>query len=152
MVSVSGFCARASFTVEAALLMGIILPVLIALLLAGFYLHDRAYLQCVTTELCARESNLRLYENRSAQLAGIRDQRLGHALLWTRNASGSFSEGDDSAEAQAAGSFPVPGLAARLFGAGQLEVKASWSRRLYKPADLIWKARAAKYLLDEALQ
>ena len=35
---------RASFTIETTLLMSVILPVLIALLMAGFYVHDRAKL------------------------------------------------------------------------------------------------------------
>ena len=65
-------CAQASFTVEAALLMTVILPVLIALLITGFYLHDRAFLQGVTTELCAMQSNLRMYEDSASQTERVR--------------------------------------------------------------------------------
>ena len=145
----SGVYAQASFTVEAALLMGMILPVLIAVLVMGFYLHDSAYLQGTVTELCARGSCLRLYSDRQEKLFAIRSGRLSRSLLWTKGASGSVSAGEDEVSAQAAGSFPVPGLAARLLGKSSLAVKAKWSRKLYKPTDLIWKIRAAKYLLDE---
>ena len=54
--------AEASFTVEASALMTIILPVLIVILLAGFYLHDSAYLQMTATELCAMGSNMKVYK------------------------------------------------------------------------------------------
>ncbi len=143
--------APGSFTVEAALLMGIILPVLIALLLMGFYLHDKACLQGTASELCARGSSLRLYKDREGTLAKIRDKRLSHSLLWTRDVSGGVTAGTDEMSASAEGSFPVPGLIAALTGNKLSTVGAKWQARLHDPTDLIWKIRGAKYLLDEVL-
>lgn len=143
--------AKASFTVEASLLMAIILPVLIAILLAGFYLHDSASLETAVTELCAMGSNLRGYGERSSDLEDVKNRRLSHSLLWTRQAAGTVSSGEEDVSARLSGTFPVPGLVGKLMGSAQIQVTKTWSRRLYRPAEMIWKIRAVKYLADSAL-
>ena len=49
----SGFRAQASFTVEAAMLMCVILPVLLALLYLGMFLHDKGVLNGAAQEVAA---------------------------------------------------------------------------------------------------
>ena len=143
--------AEASFTVEASALMTIILPVLIVILLAGFYLHDSAYLQMTATELCAMGSNMKVYKESAADPESVKNTRLRHSLIWIRGASGTVSSGEDTVSAQLSGSFAVPGLAGRLMGFAKMQITKTWSRRLYRPSEMIWKIRAAKYLADAAL-
>ena len=143
--------AEASFTVEASLLMAVILPVLVAVLLTGFYLHDRAYLQGITTELCGMGSNLRIYDDRESRMTRIRDRRLSHSLLWAGEAAGSVNCGEETVSADAGAGFPIPGITGHLMGDAKADLKAQWSRRLLRPTDLIWQIRGAKYLLDKTL-
>ena len=146
-----GLYANASFTVEASLLMALILPVLIAILLAGFYLHDSASLEMTATELCAMGSNLRDYGERASVLERVKNRRLSHSLLWTRQAAGTVGSGEETVSAQLSGTFTVPGLVSSLMGTAQTQITKTWSRSLYRPAEMIWKVRAAKYLADQAL-
>ena len=141
-------CAQASFTVEAALLMAVILPVLIALLITGFYLHDRAFLQEVTTELCAMQSNLRMYEDSASRTERVRQHRLAHTALWAGDLNGECRSSKEQAAADMTGTFTLPGIIGALLSS-QSGIHAHWERRLYDPAPLIRNARAAKYLLDD---
>lgn len=60
--------ARGSFTVEASLLMTIIIPVLVSLIYGSFYLHDCAVMQGAACELAAMASNLQGDPNRESLL------------------------------------------------------------------------------------
>ena len=140
---------KAYFTVEASLLMGVILPVLFALLIAGFYVHDRACMQGAVCELCAMSSNLQVYYGEREGLLDTRASGLsGSVSLWARSRSYSASISEDAGEAYLAGSFPVsPGGADRFLGR-QTAVEISWYRRIYHPADLIRKVRGVHALLE----
>jgi len=141
--------ADASFTVEAALLMTIIVPVLIALLITGFFLHDQGYLQGTATELCAMQSNLRLYDDAASQTEKVRKHRLKQGTLWSRNLSGAVQSSEEKAGADMDGTFPLPGLTGALLPGDLTDMSAHWDRRMYDPAPLIRKIRAAKHLIDD---
>ena len=72
-------CVRASFTVEAALLMTIILPVLLALIYYGFFLHDKGVLNGAAQQITA-QADLNHWKksgnNRLAKQAGQNDRPL----------------------------------------------------------------------------
>ena len=142
----------ARFTVEASLLMLIIIPFLIALIIGGFYIHDRTYMQGVSCELTAMGSNLRLYDNRSSLLNKRAKGRLSHTLMWSRTASADVSADGSGVSSSCKGSFPVPGLTARMLSADNISIQTSASRNLLDPAALIWKVRSARYLIDQALE
>ena len=139
----------ARFTVEASLLMLLIIPLLIALIIAGFYIHDRAYLQGVSCEMIAEGSNLQQYKNRDSLLKKQAAQRVTHTLVWSRSVQSNISCSEDSVSCICSGSFPVPGLAARLLDAQTLYLSQNAERRLLHPADLIWKIRSAKFVLEQ---
>ena len=139
----------ARFTVEASLLMLLIIPLLIALIIAGFYIHDRAYLQGVSCEMIAEGSNLQQYKNRDSLLKKQAAQRVTHTLVWSRSVQSNISCSEDSVSCICSGSFPVPGLTARLLDAQTLYLSQNAERRLLHPADLIWKIRSAKFVLEQ---
>ena len=137
----------ASFTVEASLLMTVILPVLIALIITGFYVHDQACLQGTACEAAALGSCLRMYDDRAGVLQATMQKRRGGILLWTKGAGGSAQAGRDASSASCSGQFPLPSLTAALLAGSSLQVGASWQKALYQPARLIWKIKGVRYLL-----
>ena len=139
---------RGEFTAEAALLMTIILPVLAALLLAGFYIHDRTMLQGAACEIAAMGSNLRLYDNSAGALQERENALAGQGSLWTTGIKGNFKVSEEACGADFGGSFPVPGIAAQLLLRGKTDMRADWSRKLYRHTDMIRIVRGIKYVVD----
>ena len=139
---------NAFMTLEAALLMSVILPALTALLIAGFYVHDQAVLQAGAHELTALGSCLRLEDTREASLKNELSSLTGGRLTWGRELSGQVNAGENTAAASITGTFPVPGFAAQLLSGGKLKLSAQSSRKIWHPAKIIWKIRGAKELID----
>ena len=146
-----GLYLKASFTVELSLLMGLILAMLAAILLTGFYLHDQACLQGTACELTAMAGNLQLYPDRNEKLGARKDKRM-KTVIWAKNTGGDCSAGKDYAEASLQGSFYIPGFTAGLLTGGVTGVHAKWAHTLYHPASIIRKAKGAAYLLGTVLE
>jgi len=140
--------AAALMTLEAALLMSLILPLLAGIMVSGFYLHDRAYLQAVCTELSFLGSDLLLYSDREAQLDKTAKKRTANTLMWARAAECDHTAGDIEADAHASAKVHVPGLIAEVFPVTMPEISVSWERNIYHPAELIWTVRSVKYTVD----
>ncbi len=141
---------QASFTVELSLLMGLVLAMLIAILIAGFYVHDQACLQGTVCELTAMAGNLQLYKDRDSKMGTCLEKRK-QTVIWSKNTAGEYSVGEDSASASCHGSFAVPGMTAGLLLGGSVDTGAGWKHNLYHPADIIRTAKGAKYLVDDIL-
>ena len=140
--------APALVTVEAALLMTLIIPLLTAVIVFSFYLHDRAYLQAACTELAAMGNNLQVYEGLQEKVDGAMKDRLTESMMWTKRPKGTAAVSEVGADVQAEGSFAVPGLVTGLFGPDITQTRAEWSRNIYHPAELIWTVRSVKYVVD----
>ncbi len=137
--------SRASFTVEAAMLMTVILPVLLALFYYGFFLHDRGVLNAAAQEITARADLNNWKEsgnNRLSKLAKYYEDRTGPS----RNVSSSVQVSRTSASASYKGSMSLPGLLPSLFGKSSLKTDAAAKRTLLYPADLIRKIRGLEYV------
>ena len=139
---------RASLTVEAALLMGIILPVLTAIIYAGFYVRDAAFLQGATGEVAAMGSNLQLYKNGSSIAGKLSEELTASQMLRTDNLSRSLSQDEDGIRISYTGTFRIPGYISDFWQGDSLRVQASWARTYYHPSRMIWKIRGAKALFD----
>ena len=136
----------ASFTVEASLLMGIILFVLVSLIYEGFYLHDSAAAQAAVCELAAAASNHWPEKDGEAALMRLRGDLEKNGWTAAEARSLSLSAGRDAVSASFTGSVRVPG-AAPFLGEGDLSITKSRSRSILKPADLIRRGRGIKALL-----
>ncbi len=130
---------------EAALLMTVILPVLLALLYYGFFLHDRGVLNGAAQEITAR-ADLNNWKasgnNRLSKLAGSYKDRTGPS----RQVSSSVQVSRSSASAEYKGVMSLPGLLPSLFGKSSLSTGAGAKRTLLYPADLIRKIRGLEYV------
>ncbi|MCR5160778.1 MAG: hypothetical protein K6C06_03310 [Lachnospiraceae bacterium] len=139
---------KGEFTAEAALLMAVILPVLAALLLAGFYIHDRTMMQGAACEIAAMGSNLRLYDDKEGALQERKNTLASQGSLWTEGIKGNCRVSEEAAAAEYTGSFPVPGITAGLLLRGKASMQASWNRKLYRHTDMIRIVRGIKYVVD----
>ncbi len=140
--------AKASYTVEMTLLMSLILPLLIAILMAGFYLHDRALFQGAACEAAAMGSNLAVYDTQGSEVAALGHALTAHRAVWSRGASGSTSADQESASASFSGHFHWPGMIGKLWQSSHGQSEGQWSRRIYHSADLIRKVRGVEYVVD----
>lgn len=139
---------RGSFTVEASLLMTIILPVLVALIYTGFYIHDSAILQGAACEVAAMGSNLAMEEDRESILYRKMEELKTGRLLGTREVAASLSISKTRVSVSYSGNFYVPGMIGRLLSGNSLRIEKSWSRKLYHPADEIRKIRGLQKMAE----
>lgn len=138
--------APAVFTVEAAMLMMIILPVLLAMIYLGYLEHDRGVLQASASETAALADNSAPDPDRSSALKK-RAAALGkEAVLATKDLESSFSLNKNFVQVTYSGTITVPGLLPQLFGSENLSSGRSCSRKLFHPADTIRKIRGLEYI------
>ena len=136
---------RASFTVEAALLMTVILPVLLAILYYGFFLHDKGVLNGAAQQVAA-QADLNSWKSsgnsRLSKMAG----KLGKQTGPSGKASSTVSVKKDQVSASYSAAMSLPGLLASLFGKSRLDTGAAAKRPLLYPADVIRKIRGLEYV------
>lgn len=125
---------KGSFTVEASLLMAILIPLLVGMIYLGFYLHNRAFLQGAAYELAQigllydrEEDAVRAMEERSRQLL---DGYLLGGGRWT----GSVSLEREEVQVTLRGSLQAPGIAVELFLGDRLTMQACTALKRKKPA------------------
>ena len=139
---------QGSFTVDAALLMTILLPIIVALIYASFFLHDRTLLQGAACEVAAMGSNLAEEKNVESRLNKIREQLVSARLLGTEKVHSTIALGEDNIEVSYQGNFFIPGLIRNFFGSNSLDMSRAWNRERYHPADTIRKIRGLEYMVD----
>lgn len=142
---------KGSFTVEAALLMTIILPVLIALIYIGFYVHDSAVIQSVLCETAAMGSNLEGDPEREALLEKKKEELLKGRLIVAQQVSAELSVTDSKIVLNSDGTFCFPGMISQLVNGGSSDIQKKCERKLYHPAETIWKIRGIKTLADTVM-
>lgn len=136
----------AVFTVEASMLMGIILPVLLSLIYLGLYFHDNGVLQASCCETAALADCSLPDSKRQTALQKQLKQLGKSAVLAEKNVKTSLSLNKNFVQVSASGSMKTPGILPQLFGAGTLSFERTYSRKLFHPADSIRKIRGLKYL------
>ncbi|MBQ4177481.1 MAG: pilus assembly protein [Lachnospiraceae bacterium] len=140
-----GFRVQGSFTVEAAMLMCVILPVLLALLYLGMFLHDKGVLNGAAQEVAATADLNRFRNGGNARLARKADQ-LADRTGASGKAKSSVQVTDHEVSASYSASMKLPGLLPKLFGKGTLDTGADVTRILPDAADTIRKIRGLEYV------
>ena len=140
-----GFRLQASFTVEAAMLMCVILPVLLALLYLGLFLHDKGVLNGAAQEVAATADLNRFRNGGNARLARKADQ-LADRTGASGKAKSSVQVTDHEVSASYSASMKLPGLLPKLFGKETLDTGADVTRILPDAADTIRKIRGLEYV------
>ncbi|MDO4343586.1 MAG: pilus assembly protein [Eubacteriales bacterium] len=137
---------KGSYTVEAALLMGILMPVLVGIIYMGFYLHDRAFAQAAAHEAAACASLAR--EDKSTDISSGAQKLVKGRMLGTRGMTASVSAGTKEVTAAYEGNFQIPGMTASLFGTGGLRIRTAVVLSLERPSKRIQKIRGAVKVIN----
>lgn len=138
-------CVRASFTVEAALLMTIILPVLLALIYYGFFLHDKGVLNGAAQQITA-QADLNHWKKSGNNRLAKQAKKLAKMTGPSKDVSVSVDVSENKASVRYSGKISLPGILPSLFGKSRLDTGAGADRTLLHPADLIRKIRGLEYV------
>ena len=148
MTFTRGSRLKASFTLEAALLMTFILPFLTAFLIFSFYLHDAALFQGTACETAAMGCNLQFYPGGEGFFEDPEGQKIRSRILWSGHVQAGGSASEDAFTGTCSGSFAIPGFTAEFLTGGSCQISRSWNRKKYRPASLIRRVRGLECLLE----
>lgn len=140
---------KGSYTVEAAMLMSILIPVFIGIIYLGFYLHDKALLEgaALETVLYAGLHNTDDKNDKGVELRA--GELVKDRLLGTRKIKSSVSKGKGSVTVEYSGRFPVPGLVVSYFTGKELRINVKKEYSLKRPGDTIRKVKGLQRLLEK---
>lgn len=142
------FCWKGSYTVEAALVLPVVLFVLSALMILAFYVHDRGILQSLACETAVTGNNYITEEERKTAVERIKGQVSPTRLMGSRGSSGHAAFGSSEVYVQYTAVYPVPGMAMRYLSGGRLKIAKSWRVEGINPSDWIRKQRGIRHGRD----
>lgn len=130
---------QGSYTIEAALLMGILLPVLVGIIYMGFFLHDRGFLQGAAHEAAVYAS---LHaDDKTMDVAAAAKKLVLNRTLGIRAAEPDVETDEKRVQVSYEGSFQAPGMARSFFGASSIPVRSEVALTLERPSKRIRKIR-----------
>ncbi|MDO5541489.1 MAG: pilus assembly protein [Eubacteriales bacterium] len=137
---------KGSYTIEAAFLMGILLPLFVAIIYMGFFLHDKGFLQSAAFETAACVS-LHADEKDLDGNQMVNDLITGR-MLGTKNEEAYAVSGKKEVEISCCGSFFVPGMSRMFFGENGIALKAKTTLNLERPSRRIQKIRGVAKVIQ----
>lgn len=135
-----------SYTVEASLLMGILLPLLVGIIYMGFFLHDRSFLQCAAHE-AASYGSLHADDNHTDIAAAAQKLTAGRAL-GIRSISTNAAASERQVQICYEGNFQLPGMTAPFFGQSGISVRSAVTLKSERPSRRIQKIRGASKVIN----
>lgn len=130
---------KGSYTVEATLLMGILLSVLVSIIYLGFWYHDRNFLRNAAYE-AACTASLRA-DDENYQIGKVAGSLIKGRLLATSSLATDCKTTEKSAAVCYQGTFRVPGMIAVFFQKQRLEIKEECELSTQRPSERIQKVR-----------
>ena len=138
---------KGSYTVEASLLMVIILPILTGLLYLGFYLHDSAVLQNAAYETAVCGSLFQEEEEQKSIVESKKQEMISRCLIRGSSISGRVEIGETAITVSYQGKFAVPGLVMRFFAGNQLKLEAKSRMLLVQPRKTITRIQGIEKIM-----
>ncbi len=137
-----------SFTVEASLIMTLLLPVLLSILYLGFCDHDKGILMGSACEITATADNMQWKSSPGKGLDKKASLLAKNHVLCTRDLKTHVSVSEDSVQVSYTGSVSLPGILPHFFGKERVNTDQKRERRLLHPSDTIRKIRGLEYMTD----
>ncbi len=135
-----------SYTIEAALLMGILLPLIVAIIYMGYFMHDRSFLQGAAYEAAVLASLQA--DEKGVDLAGTAQCLTDGRTLGIRNISANFLSDEKCVQVNYEGNFQMPGMSRRFFGRDGIAVRSGVTLSLERPSRRIQKLRGMAKVID----
>lgn len=139
---------KGSYTVEAALLMGIILSVLVGVVYIGFWYHDKNFLQSAAYE-AACVASLRA-DDESYQLGEAAQMLTSGRMLGTASLQTDCQNGSKKASVSFEGTFSLPGMVIAFFQKEKLQMQESCELTTERPSHRIQKIRGLLKIVQRA--
>ncbi len=136
---------KASYTVEAALLMGIILSVFVAVIYLTFLFHDRSILQGAAHEAACAAS---LHADSDKQQNGIAQRLVAGRCIAARGINSQESGGKKKATIHYKGMIRIPPFASMFFGKSAITLESQVTLTKQRPTVLIQKLRGAAKIVE----
>ena len=133
---------KGSYTIEAALLMGVILPFLVVVIYMGFFLHDRGFLQGAAHE-AAVYASLHIDDARDERSAA--QSLVAGRTLGVRSADVNMDVGEREVNVNYSGNFQAPGMFGGLLGH---TVHSGVTLSLERPSRRIQKIRGVAKIIQ----
>lgn len=139
---------KGTYTVEAAILIPMILFVMVGLLTASFYLHDRAVLQAAVCEISSAGSNAMSDKEQKKAIDEAKKRIKEGRLMGSKNLSGKADGDQTKVSASYKAQYPVPGMAAVFYPQRNIQISVSWEKETVEAADMIRKIRGVRKLVN----
>ncbi|MDO4633857.1 MAG: TadE/TadG family type IV pilus assembly protein [Eubacteriales bacterium] len=136
---------KGSYTIEASLLMGILIPLLISIIYLGFFLHNKAFLQAAAHETAALYS---LHAEDDKDVSGVVTDLVSGRMLGNSSVSGQASASKRQVSVSYDGSFSLPGMLYRFFLQSELNLKTRVQMSTERPSHRISKLRSMIRVVD----
>lgn len=137
---------KGSYTVEASLLMGMIIPVLVSIIYIGFFLHDRSFTQAAAYE--AAVYGCLHTDDKDADVQSAARKLTEGRLLGTAGIESSGTLDKKSVQIHYDGVFRVPGMIMPFFAQKQPEVSSSVTLTTERPSARIQKIRGLTKIVN----
>lgn len=135
-----------SHTIEASLLMGILLPLLVGIIYMGFFLHDRSFLQCAAHE-AASYASLHA-DDKNTDISAAAQKLITGRTLGTSDISADAAASTRQIQITYKGTFSFPGLSVPFFGQSAAPVRSGVTLNLERPSRRIQKIRGASKVIN----
>ena len=139
---------KGSYTVEASLLMGMILSVLVSVIYIGFWYHDKSFLQSAAYETaCAAILH--------GEETGWKTEQAARTLvdgrmLGTREVENQCQNGKKTVTVSFRGNFRIPGMILAFFQNEKMDIKETCTMTVERPSKKIQKIRGLAKVAQKA--
>lgn len=140
---------KGSYTVEAALLMVLIVPLLAGMIYLGFYLHNGAAMQNAAYEMAALGSLHYSEKDREEIVKDRKQEIVSHLFLGIQGIEAEIHIGKKRITADFRANLQVPGLVMRFFCGNSLEVRGHAELPVPQPQKTIMRIHLLKKIEEE---
>lgn len=137
---------KGSYTLEASLLMGPILAVLVFVMEMGFLLHDKAFAKCAAYEMAVCASLQA--DEKGQDLNGAAGKLIKGRFLGTREAAYQVSCDKKNAVSSLSGVFSLPGMIRLFCGENAVSIDTKVILTAERPSRRIQKIRGMMKIAD----
>lgn len=141
---------KGSLTVEASMLMSIIIPVLMSIIYLGFYLHNDAILKSAAYETAVYASLFQDDEEKMKQIGEEQQKRVKQRLIGAKHFSSQIQAGKKQVSVSYEGQMMIPGFVMRILADNCLNISGSVKMPLQDPGAVIVRVNSLKKLIKGA--
>lgn len=143
---------KGSYTIEAALIMPLILGTIVVLLYMSFFLHDNAVIKEGTILLANRYTNERKLSNAEIKqkLQEDSQQVILDKVIATKNITADITVGDKKIKISSSGTFQFPHIyiVTTIFNKGNLTISSTKSIKRQDPVQFIRNCRVVESVIN----